>query len=319
VKRPESVIDKIYRKGTSRYPDGLSEDSLRRMRDIIGARVVVYFLSDLAFVRKAIESATELEIDDSDQPVAYLPPDWITRLSLPTEWQQDKTSGYTSLHYVVRFRPTNNRRQTPWMELQVRTLAQEAWAQLQHILGYKPGFAGTPYIEKQLQIQSMHRQAFDETFSMLRDEFDTRRLEHRDVADLEFDAGSLPIMLHELGILVNRDELQVALRILASRGLRRPSDLRDVWRSDWVEMIRNCHVALRGREPTGLQMLACLANLHGASGDVEAQTRIEAQVNLDEAWDRISRKVASRPSADSALATDAVQRRVGEPISRSAR
>src|SRR5262245_48913254 len=56
IKRPESVLDKIISRGRERYPDGLSVDSIRRMRDVIGARIVVYFMWDFAYIDKAIRS-----------------------------------------------------------------------------------------------------------------------------------------------------------------------------------------------------------------------------------------------------------------------
>ena len=44
IKRPESVVDKIYRRSEF-FPDGLVAKSFEHMTDALGARIVVYFMS----------------------------------------------------------------------------------------------------------------------------------------------------------------------------------------------------------------------------------------------------------------------------------
>ena len=75
-----------------------------------------------------------------DDPLAYLPKPVVSRIPLTTFADDqifEKDSGYTSVHYVVRHTATTTR-DSPWFELQVRTLAQHVWAEIEHLLGYKP-------------------------------------------------------------------------------------------------------------------------------------------------------------------------------------
>src|SRR5207247_1987715 len=46
IKRPESVVDKILRH-PEWFPDGLAFPSIRAMTDVLGGRVIVYFLVNL--------------------------------------------------------------------------------------------------------------------------------------------------------------------------------------------------------------------------------------------------------------------------------
>ena len=49
IKRPEKVVDKIFRK-SDLFPKRLSFESLKNMHDAIGVRVIVYFSSQLLLV-----------------------------------------------------------------------------------------------------------------------------------------------------------------------------------------------------------------------------------------------------------------------------
>jgi putative GTP pyrophosphokinase len=137
VKRPESAMDKIFRQPTL-YPGGLSSRSFRAMTDTVGARVVVYFLSQLPLVHRELLGHPGIEISSQVPPKAYMSQELKVRLGLDLPGAV-KDSGYNSVHYVIRLKdsrlPIEKR---PWFELQVRTLAEDAWAEIHHVLGYKP-------------------------------------------------------------------------------------------------------------------------------------------------------------------------------------
>jgi ppGpp synthetase/RelA/SpoT-type nucleotidyltranferase len=51
----------------------------------------------------------------------------------------EKDTGYASIHYNVRLKESVcNLDRRPWFEVQTRTLAQDLWATIEHIVGYKP-------------------------------------------------------------------------------------------------------------------------------------------------------------------------------------
>ena len=117
VKKCKSFLDKILLK---RYTDPFNE-----MRDIVGARVVCLFLDDLP------------KIDN------------IIREMFDVKHSQDKTKeagpdkfGYRAVHYDCKIKPSHSgphydHIKEIWFEIQVRTILQDAWAVVEHILGYK--------------------------------------------------------------------------------------------------------------------------------------------------------------------------------------
>ena len=152
IKRPESVIDKIYRRPDS-FPEGLTPPSLRSMHDALGARVVVYFLANLAMVDHEIRNHGGFEISAEVPPVAYV----AAGMTLPLSGlrHEVKESGYASVHYLLRLRdsavPAEDR---PWFELQLRTMVEDVWGEIEHVLGYKPAKRTSLAVRKQFKILS---------------------------------------------------------------------------------------------------------------------------------------------------------------------
>lgn len=99
----------------------------QEIQDLIGARIVVFYKSDIEPISRIVEKAFN--------PVEK-------RQLIP---EDENEFGYEGLHYVL-FVPPNiggQYRDIPnipiFFELQIKTLYQHAWAQAEHGLGYKPG------------------------------------------------------------------------------------------------------------------------------------------------------------------------------------
>ena len=71
IKRPEQVVDKIFRK-PQKFPDGLVPKSFETMYDTIGVRVVVYFLSHLPLIDRELRSNDTIEIAEVEPPEVYM-------------------------------------------------------------------------------------------------------------------------------------------------------------------------------------------------------------------------------------------------------
>lgn len=170
IKRPESVVDKIQRH-PGFFTQGLTENSFHFMNDTVGIRVVLYFLRHLPAIDREIRQHNNLEVSEAYPPKAYLNADLATRLSLNHLNPVQKESGYASLHYILRLRqsavPIEVR---PWFELQVRTLTEHTWGEIEHILGYKPDKRTSFAVKKQFQIISKLLEAIDEHFNFLFEE-----------------------------------------------------------------------------------------------------------------------------------------------------
>lgn len=96
--------------------------------DISGIRVITYFSDDVDAVAKVIEEEFDIDRENSVDKRALLDPDRF---------------GYISLHYVAKL-PNSRLQLTEYrrfsnckVEIQVRSILQHTWAEIEHDLGYK--------------------------------------------------------------------------------------------------------------------------------------------------------------------------------------
>lgn len=174
-KSPESLAKKIAR------PDK-NYQTLSEITDLAAIRVTSYFESDVDLIAKAIE--TEFEVDQENTI--------DKRQSIDAD-----RFGYQSLHYVVCL--SKQRRELAEykrygglkLEVQVRSILQHAWAEIEHDLGYKSE-AGIPRIL---------RRRFARVAGLL------------ELADAEFDAIRADIAQYadSVGAQIARNPEQVAI------------------------------------------------------------------------------------------------------------
>lgn len=284
IKRPESVIDKLLRKPSS-FPDGLTMKSVQDMHDTLGGRVIVYFLSNLPLVDRELRESEALEISRNNPPVAYLSQDLANQLGLTHLKVSRKDSGYASVHYIVRFRPTAlGSAARPWFELQVRTLAEDVWGEIEHVLGYKPNKRTSFAVRRQFRIIASELAAIDEHFNLLYEEL-SRFQEEGTVRDADpLNAENLPPVLSELGIGCAQGEIDGQLKLLASRGFNTVGELREGASGNRAEVIRNTYRSYRGRLPTDFETVAGIAAISGISDDARLADAIKSQIDILEAW-----------------------------------
>lgn len=115
VKRISSIMEKLHRKGA-----GLDELE-EKVEDIAGLRIICQFVEDIDKVVDIIRKRDDMDIK--------LEKDYIT---------ESKPSGYRSYHiiayYIVQ---TINGPKRLEVEVQIRTLAMNFWATIEHSLQYK--------------------------------------------------------------------------------------------------------------------------------------------------------------------------------------
>ena len=117
LKSPASLLEKLQRKG---YPVTL--ESIRaNLFDVAGVRVVCNYLSDVEDVAQALLRQDDVRLIERKDYIA-----------------NPKPSGYRSLHLVVSVPVflSDRRREVP-VEVQLRTIAEDFWASLEHRLRYK--------------------------------------------------------------------------------------------------------------------------------------------------------------------------------------
>lgn len=117
VKKPVSIVEKLKRRN---LPVSL-ESMMENLDDVAGIRVICSFLDDIYAVADMLARQDDVHI------IAIK--DYISR---------PKNNGYRSYHMIVEI-PVFFSDQKKWMrvEVQIRTMAMDFWASLDHQLKYK--------------------------------------------------------------------------------------------------------------------------------------------------------------------------------------
>ncbi|MFD0960536.1 GTP pyrophosphokinase [Paenibacillus chungangensis] len=117
VKSLESMMSKISRKGIP-----ISLDSIKNnIKDIAGLRITCSFIPDIYRIRDMLQNQFELTILEEK--------DYI---------KNPKPNGYRSLHLIVEVPVImSDGKENVCVEIQVRTIAMDFWASLEHKIFYK--------------------------------------------------------------------------------------------------------------------------------------------------------------------------------------
>lgn len=148
VKKPRSIVEKLQRRG---YP--ISVDSvLDNLHDVAGVRVICSFIDDIykiAAILGAQDDVTVLEIKD------YI--------------KNPKPNGYRSYHMIVEI-PVffSDRKQPMKVEVQIRTIAMDFWASLEHKLKYKKEIDHSEEIAQELEACAEIISSMDERMQEIR-------------------------------------------------------------------------------------------------------------------------------------------------------
>jgi putative GTP pyrophosphokinase len=148
VKPIASILDKAIQKGIPL--ESLEEE----MQDIAGMRIMCQFVDDIHTVVNLLRIRNDLEIVEERDYISH-----------------KKTSGYRSYHIVIRYPvQTIHGEKKILAEIQIRTLAMNFWATIEHSLNYK--YRGDFPKDIQMRLQRAAEAAFrlDEEMSLIRGE-----------------------------------------------------------------------------------------------------------------------------------------------------
>ena len=154
VKKPRSIVEKLQRRG---YP--ISVDSvLDNLHDVAGVRVICSFIDDIykiAAILGAQDDVTVLEIKD------YI--------------KNPKPNGYRSYHMIVEI-PVffSDRKQPMKVEVQIRTIAMDFWASLEHQMKYKKDVPGSEDLVNRLSQIADRINQTDMEMQEIREEIQSR-------------------------------------------------------------------------------------------------------------------------------------------------
>jgi putative GTP pyrophosphokinase len=131
VKTPKSIMDKLQRRG---HP--LTVASAREnLTDIAGVRVICSYIDDIYMIARLLVSQDDIELVRAS--------DYI---------KAPKHNGYRSLHLIVTV-PVflSDRTERVAVEIQIRTIAMDFWASLEHELAYKFGEGTDEVVARELK------------------------------------------------------------------------------------------------------------------------------------------------------------------------
>ena len=137
VKSVTSILEKIKKKGIS------YEEIEEQVEDIAGIRIICQFVEDIERVADLIAHRSDMEIKCEK--------DYITHI---------KESGYRSYHLVIYYQA----------EIQIRTMAMNFWATIEHSLQYKYKTNIPPHVKERLSKAADAIIALDNEMSSVRNE-----------------------------------------------------------------------------------------------------------------------------------------------------
>ena len=131
LKQPESLLKKVYIREIPKN----AEDIKAHLNDIAGIRIVCTFKSDIYKIADLISNSQNLRV--------LIVKDYI---------KNPKPSGYQSYHMIVEL-PVNLIDGEHWckVEIQLRTMAMDFWASLEHKIKYKYDWSIPIDIKEELQ------------------------------------------------------------------------------------------------------------------------------------------------------------------------
>ncbi len=115
IKTADSIKRKLKKKQDN-YSD------VREIRDILGFRVICYFIDDVDIAAEKIAEHFRVDWNRSKDKRKLI---------------DARSFGYLSLHYICALPESEDELSSLWFEIQIKTMLQHTWAEIEHDLGYK--------------------------------------------------------------------------------------------------------------------------------------------------------------------------------------
>ncbi len=157
LKTPKSIIEKLWRKSLPIDVDSIEKN----IRDIAGIRVICAFPEDVYLLAEYLLKQDDIEL--------VRVKDYI---------KSPKNSGYRSLHLIVKV-PIflANEKKMMCVEIQLRTIAMDFWASLEHKMKYKKDdLEDAEEIKEQLKTCATQIAALDLAMQNIRNRIEKREI-----------------------------------------------------------------------------------------------------------------------------------------------
>jgi len=148
VKKPMSIVEKLQRRG---YPVTL-DSMIENLDDVAGIRVICSFVDDIYDVADMLVRQDDIRV-----------------IAIKDYIKNPKENGYRSYHMIIEV-PVffSDKKQPMRVEVQIRTIAMDFWASLDHQLRYKKEVANAEKISMELKECAESIAATDEKMLAIR-------------------------------------------------------------------------------------------------------------------------------------------------------
>lgn len=169
LKSPESILKKIIRKNHDMSLEAIREN----IHDIVGIRIVCSFISDIHRISEMIQEQKD-----------------ITLVATKDYIKNPKPNGYQSLHLILSI-PVfmSDREESVYVEIQIRTVAMDFWASLEHKIYYKYNKSIPEHLTEELTEAAATANALDQKMERLHSKVNIIKEQEPDP-----EAGDLTLM-----------------------------------------------------------------------------------------------------------------------------
>jgi putative GTP pyrophosphokinase len=127
IKTPESASNKLELAGY----ETTGENAVKVLSDVVGIRLITHFIGDIYTIRNILVNCGDLNIIKEKDYV-----------------RNAKPSGYRGYHIIIETEFNGFKMKA---ELQLRTIAMDCWASLEHQIRYKKGIKNTGLVDSELK------------------------------------------------------------------------------------------------------------------------------------------------------------------------
>ncbi len=220
IKERESLSRKIDAKG-DKY------GNLSDLTDIAGIRIITYYADDVDRIASLVEHEFDVDSENSIDKRKTLEPDRF---------------GYCSVHYVVGIhrKRLELEEYSAYVglkcEIQIRSVLQHAWAEIEHDLGYKSAITLPREIRRDFSRLAGLLELADKEFDQIRNKLTEYRSEAEEkIHDEEFKDEEIDAILLETLIKTNSDIIEINNKISRYAAKNFKDDLNE---EDYARAIR---------------------------------------------------------------------------------
>jgi len=190
MKTPESILKKVQRRGYEWTIDSIREN----VRDIAGIRINCAFVSDLHKVSDMLTKQKDITVVEYKDYIA-----------------NPKPNGYQSLHMILQI-PVfmSDHTENVYVEVQIRTIAMDFWASLEHKIYYKYDKDVPQHLKNDLKETAETIIALDKKMEEIHQEMQQVKkscpVTEKDLQELLLNGDRMPLLIDFLALFFDREE-----------------------------------------------------------------------------------------------------------------